>query len=488
MAVSVAWALSAELVPSIQIHLPPIAIEGSEKAVVRRSTSVLDLRTLATLLPTESLAIDSREETTNPLVILLSSTLFPPTPRTYEYRVTADQVLLVDSLPPIDAGAIADLDGDGLVEVVGQFSANLYVYEALIPDGAPRTLTWISPSLPNVLGYPIAADTDLDGFMEIIHTENPLSSTAPSFLDIFENVGDNAFGLKLHAQVAPGPTTNKIVGDFDLDGRLEIVTCGLNGIVVDFECVENDNWVRVWEDSTDLFNAYGVAGGSDTDHDGRPEFFITGNHFGSGGVLEDATIVFEASCDDHFERHGGFSLPSPGFGLHADALVEIDGYPPMEVLTIGGSGARVWRPSGIGRWTEVGQVPDSGAANYEVRVADFNHNGRSEVFRGGSLYSSVLELSTGSDALPAPLDRGPFWPASNPCRGECVFYTPISRNCILAIRAYNVAGRLVASWTASPSDGRVTWRPDRLTSGHYIMELLDTQGRKLGRTSITLLR
>ena len=82
--------------------------------------------------------------------------------------------VIVQDVPyyyPFESG---DLDGDGLSEVVSQWGPFIRVYESSSPTGHPDHLSWQSPALINVIGYPTIGDTDGDGRQEIIHSVESL--------------------------------------------------------------------------------------------------------------------------------------------------------------------------------------------------------------------------------------------------------------------------------------------------------------------------
>ena len=62
------------------------------------------------------------------------------------------------------------------------------------------------------------------------------------------------------------------------------------------ESPSNDVWIQTFFDSTGMSHAWSVAGGSDTDGNGKPELFVSGN--AEAGLRR--TLVYEHASDDSF--------------------------------------------------------------------------------------------------------------------------------------------------------------------------------------------
>jgi hypothetical protein len=113
--------------------------------------------------------------------------------------------------------ATGDLDADGKMEIVGQYSSFLRVYESLDGSGFPTELVWESPPMTNVGGKTITGDTDGDGRMELIHSRSGFGGTGG--IVIFENNGDDSY-VEVFSAPKPGnvATYEKAVVDLDGDG------------------------------------------------------------------------------------------------------------------------------------------------------------------------------------------------------------------------------------------------------------------------------
>ena len=191
----------------------------------------------------------------------------------FSYRILEEQGNNVYALEYLGADlvpyATGDLDQDGKEEIVGQSENLVRVYESPTPTSYPSQLVWSSSVLTNVVGETTIGDTDRDGRMEIIHSENHWTGTAS--LLIFECAGDNSFQQVASIVTGSGDNGEKVIADLDGDGLVEIALSGLEGVVHIYESPADNTWVETWTDSTGLRNAYGVEGGRDTDGNGKPE-------------------------------------------------------------------------------------------------------------------------------------------------------------------------------------------------------------------------
>ena len=332
---------------------------------------------------------------------------------------------------------VGDADGDGKGEILGGGYAEIYLFES--PDSAsfpdPLNPVW---SKEGVWGSQIA-DTDGDGVQEIIS-----KLEVGSDIVIFENEGDNEF-----QQIAslPNPTegrnstgTRFAIGDFDGDGKMEILAGDSDGDIYIYEAMGDDEYDATWSTNTGLEDARYLAAGdqlagggswfavaakwTDT-YDPRSTYWRlivyqpTGDNQyapvwsqelvgvsgqGSGIVTADFTgdgqkeIAICAMPDLYVFQQmdgGGFQpiwYSSCGFmyrpfigDLHGDGLAEIalNGPDSLVVLQRADSGEAPLPPSGlVARPLDIDRVflewmPVSGAASYKL-------------YRGESYYDLIL--------------------------------------------------------------------------------------------------
>jgi hypothetical protein len=166
--------------------------------------------------------------------------------------------------------AAGDIDGDGLTDIVcintderdsGLFYDIVMTLESPDLHSYPCSLSWYyryanNEAIPVPTYYP--PDLDGDGHREVL-----LSGTW-----IWENRGNDSNELVwCNHECGFGA-----FGDFGGDGRMELAGGGPPQV---WECTGDDQYVRVYEDTTYLPPMIDVFMTNDIDCDGRPEFYVT---------------------------------------------------------------------------------------------------------------------------------------------------------------------------------------------------------------------
>jgi M6 family metalloprotease-like protein len=339
---------------------------------------------------------------------------------------------------------VGDIDGDGRLEVIIQtLDGAIYAMhadgtEVLDGDNNPATLGVLVPPNPALGGgQPILADLDGDGAMEIIRGRNA-NATGGSFLTAYR---DSLGHITSYSIPVGGSTlTPPAAADLDGDGLPEIVVAGIRTSPGDdaFNELSIANW-EIFNDpllptESDDYAAYLVKPGTysapilaDLNRDGKPEVVVSDRN----GSLH--------AFDFTFAPHIGGDLPSqyvsavelPGWptaGIERGALSEVsiadlehDGHP--EVIHAGG-GCRIAAAhysgsprSGFPIAAQDVLAPADSTAFWPPLVADVDQDGILDVipilpdgtrpaFRAdGSRIASFGELgSTGAGSPPMLLD------------------------------------------------------------------------------------
>jgi len=126
-----------------------------------------------------------------------------------------------ETIIPLNAGIVwiaQDLDLDGNIELVTQISADLTIYST--PDWTERSkFYW--PGY-NVVNHPTLVDLDDDAYPEIFATPNTFTTSRTVIID-YDPILDSF--VKIDDWPAPdGAIGTPAVGDFDEDGRVEIIS------------------------------------------------------------------------------------------------------------------------------------------------------------------------------------------------------------------------------------------------------------------------
>jgi type IX secretion system substrate protein len=419
--------------------------------------------------------------------------------------------------PYMDPFAAGDLDSDGKSEIVGQAGRALVVFESPSAWTYPSQLSWRSPDLTNIVGYTAIGDTDRDGRMEIIHSVNTLGI---GHLRIFENTGDNAFAEVFDHAVGPQDTGPKLIADLDGDGLTEIALCGTYGYLYVFESPADDVWQVTFVDSTGLDNAYAVTGGVDTDGNGKPELFVSGDSQEAPGTR--VTVVYEASDDNRLERVDVLNVQDGYRGGLSSDVGDVDGVGRPEFVLQVRRELRIYGRAVPGEWRVRTKVSDPSPSHLLVRLHDVNGNGRAEVFwaaTGNAVYSSTLvyEHAESPISLLFPLRQPPTIrsglvarPVSpsrsasgrigegfrlpnsvaafpNPCRDQAQLRISVPTEDAARLAIYDVAGRVVERRALiRGARGEIVWPVRHLPSGVYWLLVETSNGEALaaGRATI----
>jgi hypothetical protein len=248
--------------------------------------------------------------------------------------------------------AVADLDGDGIVEIIAPKSGG-----GVIVFGHDGSFKWQSPVPANNVnsGALAVADLDGDGVPEII----------------FGNTVLNANGT-LRWQGAGPVGVMSIVADLDLDGIPEVIAGGT---------AYRNNGQLYWQNN----NLGGIGGQyvaiGNFDADPFPEIVIVND--GRVWLLEhDGTI-----------KWGPVAIPGGGFG-GPPTIADMDGDGVPEIGVAGASRYVVFRADGSILWTS--PTSDFSSSSTGSSVFDFDGDGTAEVVYADERFLRVYNGKTGA--------------------------------------------------------------------------------------------
>ena len=165
---------------------------------------------------------------------------------------------------------VGDTDGDGLLEILGSTKERTFLIESAKRDGYPEKIIWEFPFISS--GQ--IADLDGDGRKEIIGPDNNNNRIL-----IFENRGNNAYEEVISIENKTSGTNafgeRFAIGDFNNNGRMELMVGDSEGELFVYESVGNDLLVETWRDKIDVEDAHLLAAG-DLTGDKIPEFVVGG--------------------------------------------------------------------------------------------------------------------------------------------------------------------------------------------------------------------
>lgn len=394
-----------------------------------------------------------------------------------------------ESYPEVHRGvflyplAMGDPDGDGKTDLIGQTGDLLQIYESPTPSDHPSLLVWVQQDPVNIIGSARIADTDRDGRMEILH-DRALDFGFTGELQILENTADNEY-VEVYSLITHGG--GRLIGDWDGDGLTEIAYCGmvpqLGVQLTVLESPADDTWVVTFTDTVELDSGAYAQGGLDTDGNGKPEMFFSGDYQGAH-----TTVIYESSGDNMYTCIATLRAADGSSGSTSNALGNLDGVGHEEYLMDGNSRLYVYRPMAPGQWALIGEIQDTGG-HFHPYCFDANENGRAELFwpTDSNWWTTlVLEhpLVPPSEAPDAAwYGTLPVSVSPTPCRtGGSVLLPDAAARGVSRISVFDVAGRLVErlSVTRDPQ-GRFVWPTRHLAGGVYFLQLEDRRGSPVAR-------
>jgi hypothetical protein len=320
--------------------------------------------------------------------------------------------------------------------------------------------------------------------MEIIHSENGFFRG--SILRIFECTGDNAYEQVF---VAPptlaGGTARKVITDFDGDGLVEIAFCASPHVYV-YESPSDNTWVLSWAGAAEV-SLGDSDGGVDTDGNGKPELFVSGN-----GPLGWTTMVFEAAGRDSFAPVASFARFDGSTGVTHTTIARLDPAQPLIYIMNGSFAAWMYQSRAVARWEFIGQIPDPSGPHNASQSFDVNQNGRDEIFWtrefGPSFALEQAHLTV--DAFEERTSRLRLHVFPNPCRDATQVRVSGSGSLVgWHLVLFDVAGRRLARPGSVRVPGLgVRWSTRDLPGGTYFLRLVDANGQPSAVRRVTVVR
>lgn len=205
---------------------------------------------------------------------------------------------------------IYDVDNDGGLEVV--LLGNLYDERFFSKDSHSSLATTFNFSFlpfgtfPTQLDDPTLGNFDSDQNADLV-----FDRLSPPYVYIFEyNSIINNFDSVYRFQV-PDPIDLGIggysVGDFDLDGKTDIVFSTVRGKVFVIENEGDNQYNDVWQGNVESNNAYIHTWTNDLDKNGKPEFWVLADAY-YNGIGTTRITIFETGGDNSYEAVGRIDL------------------------------------------------------------------------------------------------------------------------------------------------------------------------------------
>lgn len=331
--------------------------------------------------------------------------------RTYRQVFT-----LSEPMRPWDA---ADTDGDGLIEILGHALSGTFLLEQPAQGEFPAVRTWEAPEL---WGGTIE-DLDRDGTPEIFSRDAATASIA-----VYEAIGNNSYRniatLKNPTDGGNNMSTSFATGDFDGDGRMEILAGDADGALFVYEAIGNNRYEPVWQSTLP---------------EGRPQLFAAGELNGDGRAEFAVGAKMWTEDSDPGRYHWLITIFSQtGFAQTDDDIYRAVWHQRIQNARDGGNGLTIADADNDGRnelciavwpnfyivqydgtdYAPVWHHPASSTANPIVTDVDgdganellFNSDGVLSVFAQHSDTEEAVEIAQGTLSAPPRLTSAVYSP------------------------------------------------------------------------------
>lgn len=315
--------------------------------------------------------------------------------------------LVPGTLLPKDAG---DTNGDGLQELLLQVRGATFLLEQPSSAAFPTDLIFadtsrISDAPGDTLDGTLLTDLDADGRGEVVGTDDRQWRVVERKESGFQEIAR----LENPTRLGPDSSLGNLfdfqkaqTGDFDGDGRRDLLVGDRDGDVIVYEARGDDRIEVAWTAETERVNAGTRFAAGDFSGTGRTDFVtMTTNPLGTlpgGGVAPPVSFysVWRRVGNDAYER--SFRLPIQGAftrqGSLAAADVDTDGRPEV-VIAHPPSLLVLDRPTGE-NWRVLFEDRNSSILSRSILAADVSGSGTPSVLAGtndGQLLRYVVNTS-----------------------------------------------------------------------------------------------
>ena len=164
----------------------------------------------------------------------------------------------------------------------------------------------VQPNVGAQLSDITLGDFDSDGYTDMIFAHSGYPD-----VHIFEynpvlNNFDSVYRFDVFEQ-PPWGNSGFSIGDFDLDGKTDMVFGTGKGAVYVIENDDNNQYANSWLGSIDSYHAYVHTWTNDVDKNGKPEFWVLGDAY-YNGIGTTRITIFETNGDNSYYAVGRVDL------------------------------------------------------------------------------------------------------------------------------------------------------------------------------------
>ena len=268
------------------------------------------------------------------------------------------------------------------------------------------TSSAILPDSLNVMNTPAVADLNADGIPDIIFGSTRFTFGNGLSGNLRALSGDTGAELFTVLDHTIGTECSVAVGDIDLDGRPEIVACASSSLVA----FEHDGTFKWQSERLEIPTRWGAPALADLDQDGTPEIVFgrqvlnndgTIRWTGSGGILVSLdsllSLVADVNLDGRpdviagntvYEASGAILWQASQLsGYKAVANFDADPFP--EIVSVRDGSVHLLEHDGSLKWGPV-SIPGSGGGGPPT-IADYDGDGEPEIGVAGEERYAVFE-------------------------------------------------------------------------------------------------
>ena len=292
--------------------------------------------------------------------------------------------------------ATGDTDGDGLIEILGNNNERTFLVEQRAVGEFPTEFIW---EVEGLWGGQLE-DLDGDGRLEIISRHS-----ATNAIWLHEAIGDNRYRrtgiLENPSEGDNGIGTTFAIGDFDGDGRKEIMAGDREGDLFIYEAAGDDMYRQTWIGKIEASNAHHLAAG-DLGFDDIPEFAVGGQSASSQFDIPEQHwifVIFKSVGDNSFEAVWTQRIRKAQSGGNGLAIADAANH-GFNQLAIA-----VWPNFYLIEYTGAGYMPiwhHSASSTFRPIVADVDKDGQNELMFNDADTFTVFGASTDRNSLTTP--------------------------------------------------------------------------------------
>ena len=366
--------------------------------------------------------------------------------------------------------ASVDTDNDGLIEILCNASGATFLLEQPAQGELPTERIW------EARGHwsRTIADVDADGTPEIFARDDVTNA-----ISVYEAVRDNDYRIVTTLENPMwgnnGISANFATGDFDGDGRTEILAGDNDGYVFIHEATGNNQYRQTWisrlsEGTPQLFAA------GDMDGDGNAEFAICAKTGTQVGTIEldiryhhwlltifksDGNDIYRAVWTQRIRdvRDGGNGMTIADANNDGRNELCIAAQPSFYLVQYDGIGYRpIWH--------------HTAASTFNPVVVDLNGNGTNALLFNSNNALTVFESPTSTPSQSNVPLNPPWRITAKPIDGRSVHLTW-------------QAGQNAVAYTLYRGNTRIHWKRSAIRFGRRILRILDlSQNKPTGTQSL----